>query len=69
MVLVQNIRRWPCASLTGASRSLANGAARTRSRWLAARLAAFVDLHPDLDVPVDRLATWLARADDEDDEL
>ena len=34
--------------------------------WLAARLQAFVDLHPDFDVPVDRLATWLARADDED---
>ena len=36
--------------------------------WLAARLQAFVDLHPDFDVPVDRLATWLARADDEDGE-
>lgn len=33
--------------------------------WLADRLQAFVDLHPDYDVPVDRLATWLAR-DDED---
>jgi hypothetical protein len=36
--------------------------------WLATRLQVFVDLHPDFDVPVDRLATWLARAD-EDDEL
>ncbi len=36
--------------------------------WLAARLQAFVDLHPDFDVPVDRLATWLARDDDEDNE-
>ena len=36
--------------------------------WLAARLQAFVDQHPDFDVPVDRLATWLARADDEDGE-
>ena len=35
--------------------------------WLAARLQAFVDLHPDFEVPVDRLATWLAR-DDEDAE-
>ena len=34
--------------------------------WLAARLQAFVDRHPDFDVPIDRLATWLARADDED---
>jgi len=37
--------------------------------WLAARLQAFVDLHPDFEVPVDRLATWLARADGEDDDL
>lgn len=35
--------------------------------WLAERLATFVDQHPDFEVPVDRLATWLARADDEDD--
>ncbi|HEX7658332.1 MAG TPA: DUF6104 family protein [Pseudonocardiaceae bacterium] len=33
--------------------------------WLADRLRRFVDLHPDFDVPIDRLATWLAR-DDED---
>jgi hypothetical protein len=36
--------------------------------WLAARLQAFVDLHPDFDVQVDRLATWLARADDEEND-
>lgn len=36
--------------------------------WLAARLTAFVDQHPDFDVAVDRLATWLARTDDEDGE-
>ena len=35
--------------------------------WLADRLQEFVDLHPDFDVPVERLATWLARLDDEDD--
>jgi hypothetical protein len=35
--------------------------------WLAERLRAFVDLNPDFETPVDRLATWLARADDEDD--
>ncbi len=35
--------------------------------WLAGRLQAFVDQHPDFDVAVDRLATWLAR-DDSDDE-
>lgn len=31
--------------------------------WLAARLCSFVDLHPQFDVPVDRLASWLARSD------
>src|ERR1700712_4316605 len=35
--------------------------------WLAERLRSFVDLNPDFEVAVDRLATWLARADDEDD--
>jgi hypothetical protein len=35
--------------------------------WLSDRLRTFVDVHPEFEVPVDRLATWLARADDEDD--
>lgn len=35
--------------------------------WLAERLRTFVDLNPEFEIPVDRLATWLARADDEDD--
>jgi hypothetical protein len=35
--------------------------------WLAERLRGFVDLNPDFEIAVDRLATWLARADDEDD--
>ena len=34
--------------------------------WLADRLQAFVDLHPEFEVPVERIATWLARLDDED---
>ncbi|MEV1008111.1 DUF6104 family protein [Streptomyces sp. NPDC049881] len=34
--------------------------------WLADQLRVFVDLHPDFEVPVERLATWLARLDDED---
>lgn len=34
--------------------------------WLAERLRTFVDLNPEHEVAVDRLATWLARADDED---
>ncbi len=36
--------------------------------WLAERLREFVDLHPEYEAPVDRLASWLARLDDEDDE-
>ena len=34
--------------------------------WLADRMHEFVDLHPEFEVAVDRLATWLARLDDED---
>ncbi len=36
--------------------------------WLADRLQEFVDLHPEFEVPVERLATWLARLDDPDEE-
>lgn len=36
--------------------------------WLADRLRDFTDLNPEFEVPVDRLATWLARLDVEDDE-
>ena len=36
--------------------------------WLAERLVEFVDLNPDFEVPVERLATWLARLDDDGDE-
>ena len=35
--------------------------------WLAEQLRTFVDLHPDFAVPVERLATWLARPDDADE--
>ncbi|NHA66865.1 DUF6104 family protein [Phycicoccus flavus] len=35
--------------------------------WLAEQLRAFVDQHPEFEVPVERLATWLARLDDEDE--
>ena len=34
--------------------------------WLAGRLVEFVDLNPEFEVAVDRLATWLARLDDEE---
>jgi hypothetical protein len=35
--------------------------------WLAERLSEFVDLNPDFEIPIERLATWLARLDDEED--
>jgi hypothetical protein len=34
--------------------------------WLAERLRDFVDLNPEFETPVERLATWLARLADED---
>ncbi|GII87452.1 hypothetical protein Ssi03_54420 [Sphaerisporangium siamense] len=36
--------------------------------WLAERLREFVDLNPEFETPVERLATWLARLDDEDED-
>jgi len=36
--------------------------------WVADRLQEFVDLNPEFETPVERLATWLARLDDADDE-
>jgi hypothetical protein len=36
-------------------------------QWVAERLQTFVDLNPEFETPVERLATWLARLDDEDD--
>ena len=35
--------------------------------WLGDRLQAFVDAHPEFETAIDRLATWLARDDDEDE--
>ena len=35
--------------------------------WLAGRLRDFVDLNPEFETAVDRLATWLARLDDDDE--
>ena len=35
--------------------------------WLAEQLRLFVDLNPEFEVPVERLATWLARLDDDED--
>jgi Family of unknown function (DUF6104) len=35
--------------------------------WLAEKLTTFVDIHPEHEAAIERLATWLARADDEED--
>ncbi|WP_203338414.1 DUF6104 family protein [Nocardioides limicola] len=35
--------------------------------WLADRLIEFTDVHPEFEVPIERLATWLARLDDPED--
>ena len=43
------------------------GGEQVSVEWLGDRLQAFVDQHPDFENAVDRLATWLARDDDEDD--
>ncbi|WP_409483577.1 DUF6104 family protein [Arsenicicoccus dermatophilus] len=34
--------------------------------WLAEQMRTFVDLNPEFEVPVERLATWLARLDDDE---
>ncbi len=34
--------------------------------WLAGRMRDFVDLNPEFETAVDRLATWLARLDEDD---
>ncbi len=35
--------------------------------WLAGRLRDFVDLNPEFETAVDRLASWLARLDSDAD--
>ena len=34
--------------------------------WLAQRLRTFVDLNPEFETPIERLAVYLARLDDDD---
>lgn len=36
--------------------------------WLAERLGEFVNLNPEFETAIDRLATWLARLEDLDDD-
>jgi hypothetical protein len=33
--------------------------------WVAGQLSAFVDENPEFETPIERLATWLARLDDD----
>jgi hypothetical protein len=34
--------------------------------WLAERMRQFVDANPEFETPIERLATWLARLDDDE---
>ena len=43
------------------------GADQVSVAWLAERLRDFVDVNPEFETAVDRLATWLARLDDDED--
>ncbi len=40
------------------------GAEEVSLAWLADQLQEFVDVHPEFETAVERLATWLARLDD-----
>ncbi|WIM95689.1 DUF6104 family protein [Actinoplanes oblitus] len=35
--------------------------------WLGEQLRTFVDMNPEFETPIERLATWLARDDEDDD--
>ena len=43
------------------------GTEQVTVEWLGDRLQTFVDAHPEFETAVDRLATWLARADEDED--
>jgi hypothetical protein len=45
------------------------GAEQVAVSWLAERLRDFVDEHPEAESTVDSLASWLARLDDDADDL
>lgn len=34
--------------------------------WLAEQCRAFVDAHPEFETPIERLAVWLARLEEDD---
>ena len=43
------------------------GADNVTLAWLAEKLTEFVDIYPEHEAAVERLATWLARGDDDED--
>ena len=43
------------------------GADEVSLAWVAEQLREFVDLNPEFEVPIERLATCLARLDDDED--
>ncbi len=43
------------------------GADEVSLAWVAEKCRQFVDLNPEFEVAIERLATWLARLDDEED--
>ncbi len=45
------------------------GVEQVSIEYLGNRLQAFVDLNPEFETAVDRLATWLARDDGDDSDL
>jgi hypothetical protein len=42
------------------------GEEQVSMEWLAEQLQVFVDLNPEFETPIERLATWLARSDDDE---
>ncbi len=44
------------------------GAETVTLEWLGERLQVFTDLNPEFESAIDRLATWLARLDTDDEE-
>ena len=61
-LLLSVLREDARASTADIARKL--GLSRTT---VQAQLQAFVDVHPDFETAIERLATWLARLDDPED--
>ncbi len=44
------------------------GEEQVQLAWVADRMQEFVDVHPEFEAAVERLATWLARLDTDDED-